>query len=220
MSRREGFTLIELLVVIAIIAILAAMFLPALKQARDTAKGILCVNNEKQIGNAFLNYAGDFENWLPQPWSSGGFKWPWALTCYVIPGCPMYPDSDWTEKGFKPLIRGQTAFTCPMQVFNYQGTAYGIQYPGEEGVTYGGNQWCSNQMLSQWQKNTRVASIIIMGDMEKRYQLMPWATQGDPFFLNYTHRGGTNLLFFDFHVEWRKGPVPNSSMDRSIWYYE
>lgn len=59
---KSKFTLVELLVVIAIIAILAAMFLPALNKARESAKASTCKSNQKQVMQAQILYAGDYND--------------------------------------------------------------------------------------------------------------------------------------------------------------
>ncbi len=66
--KQKKFTLIELLVVIAIIAILAAMLLPALNNARRQGKAIACMNNMKQLGTVHHYYADDFNDRFVTTW--------------------------------------------------------------------------------------------------------------------------------------------------------
>jgi len=72
MRRVKGFTLIELLVVIAIIAVLMGILMPSLNRAREQGKRAGCLNNLKQLGLAWIAYAGDNDDKIMNGESEGG----------------------------------------------------------------------------------------------------------------------------------------------------
>lgn len=77
---RCGFTLIELLVVIAIIALLMALLAPALGQAREAAREVLCASNVRQINLAMELYLQDHRDTYPcadDPVSTDPYYWLW-----------------------------------------------------------------------------------------------------------------------------------------------
>lgn len=80
---RAAFTLIELLVVVAIIAVLAAMLLPALQGAKESAKAAQCMSNLRQVGIAALAYASDWADHSPN----------WGNSAVVIANPSKYPGS-------------------------------------------------------------------------------------------------------------------------------
>ena len=82
-ERRSAvsFTLIELLVVIAIIAILAAMLLPALQQARNKAQSTKCINNLKEVVRLAGTYADTYNGFYPK----SGYPDKWYYGAYWVP---------------------------------------------------------------------------------------------------------------------------------------
>ncbi|HCE44054.1 MAG TPA: hypothetical protein DET40_10945 [Lentisphaeria bacterium] len=205
LAARKVFTLIELLVVIAIIAILAAMLLPALKNAKDKAQAAICMNNQKQLGLAFLTYAADFNFYMPlgtrswQPfttWGQANFfndylngKAAWNGTqvtnkstiaksnAGLLYHCPMGPTT-WTVNQFDELLSYRR---------NYQTAEYW-------------ETWCKASRIDvrnpeRWGVLVEASSVWDDAFIDKH---SIWVSNG----LNTRHSKGANVLFIDGHAQW------------------
>ena len=113
MKKQHSFTLIELLVVIAIIAILASMLLPALNKARMTAQKASCQGNVKSLGNAFLMYAADNDDFM-----CGNSRMPYGDGCSWKIMLGPYVGFNPSEKTLTATVRTEIAtfklFQCPI----------------------------------------------------------------------------------------------------------
>ena len=209
-----NFTLIELLVVIAIIAILAAILLPALNSARERGRSSSCLNNQKQIGLAFMQYVD----------ASGG-NYPYGR-------CTSGSRS-WSGLLYTGGYIGTVAiYTCPSRVgvgsaadANYAKIATG-ECPDEANaitesmwayIDYGYNHWLlgdGQAVGERTQKSSRIAgasSTILAAESvtanhytntavpQGRMYVYPGNYQSQPL-VYPAHSGKLNILWVDGHV--------------------
>lgn len=184
--RVEGFTLIELLVVVAIIAVLVALLLPALGQARESARAAVCLSRLDQMGKAIFLYAEDHRDYLVPTYdilgTDGRPYWPESLAKY-LPGadngnvltrdiylCPSKPDryygysgnrylgwSSWAEDWAKPPTKLSKVSGDKVLILDTIGVVH-VCYPGTWYAT-----WDPSQLLVADRHNKKVN--VLWGDL-------------------------------------------------------
>jgi len=136
-SLRKGFTLIELLVVIAIIAILAAILFPVFAQAREKARAITCLSNEKEIGLGIYQYVQDFDetyfndqsSFMDSNNAAQQLRWYAMIYPYLKNGA-LFSATGTTNVNYNPSTAGLATgaggiFHCP-SFPSQQGAEYGV----------------------------------------------------------------------------------------------
>jgi prepilin-type N-terminal cleavage/methylation domain-containing protein len=221
LSPCRGFTLIELLVVIAVIAILAALLLPALGAAKESARMAICRSNLKQVGDATHQYVNEYNQVFPSMAAPVGYD-AWAAgTQYK--GDPktgdLYPYMDdvdvWlcpSDKGDRP--GGGSGIPGVDYTFSYDmnWATFDWNYPGEWNYQYPSRYFLLGRSLGDFvdtenvvyyvEENTDSAFYgIVINDSFFGYDDQAGLRHKDLFFL---------VLYMDGHVpqDSIQGPVP------------
>lgn len=210
------FTLIELLVVIAIIAILAAMLLPTLSKARETARTSGCTSNLKQIGTGFVMYANDNRDYLPLYYKGSGTwgkdkTWADLLAPYVN-------EKYYTVPGQYYYIKGVYACPSPRERGDSGGSAAMTSYCYATVSGYSGGLADKGVNLKLISLKFKLTQVGILGDSAfLDYDDSPSMKIGIPnntkqwgAALRNRHAKGLNILYLDGHVLYRKAVLGES----------
>ena len=138
MESRNYFTLIELLIVVAVITILAGLLLPALKNAREKARTIQCLNQVKTLSSLFLLYADDYNGYLPSQANTGS-----AITRDGTDKTPR-------DSGYWQSVIAQLYLQKPSMLKAKVGLCPSGPKNNPVGTTYGGNQYIASGISNSW----------------------------------------------------------------------